>query len=697
MKLRKHSGFVLILLTVFGLATSALGRPITHEDVWLMPRVGSPVLSPDGQRAIVSVTRPAYDRSEQTTDLYLLDLANDAPARQLTFSAGGESQVVWSPDSQHIAFRARRAGDDVPQIYLLSLTQGGEARRITGHPSGASEPVFSPSGDRIAYVAAIDPMADALTEEQKSALKGANVRTYTGFPIRNWNRWLDGKSPRLYVQTIGSEERVDVIGGSELVRQPGFAGSRASAGEQLNPVWSPDGQHIIFSASDNRHRFAFDFTDQDLWMVSASGGEPSRLTGDAGLAGSNSYSGHRFTPDGNYLVATMTPRTDKVFNASSLMVWSWPELEKVNEITMPDRRRVGQFTIPGDGQVYILGQDAGHVKLYQANLLSDTQARMSFEVNSGIYAGLEGTMRGEELVLVGNWQAAHQPAEVVAINLEQGGHITLTDFTLEAMGDLDLPPVEHFWFTNEEGMEIHSLLVKPAGFDPSKRYPVVALMHGGPHSQWQDYFFVRWNYHLLAREDFVLVLTNYRGSTGFGEAFAQAIQGDPLRGPADDINQAVDVAIDRFDFIDGDRQCAGGASYGGHLANWMQSSTDRYRCLISHAGLVNLITQWGTSDAVYHREANIGGPPWAIPEAWAEQNPINYADNWKTPVLVTIGMKDERVPLANSLEYWTALQRQQIESRLLVYPDEDHWIMSGPNSRHFYGELNEWLRKYLVD
>lgn len=682
------AGFLLML------AQSVLANPITHEDVWLMPRVGSPVLSPDGSKAIVSVTKPAYDRADQSSDLYLIDVSGDREVRQLTFTAGGESQVTWSPDSTQIAFRARRAGDDTSQIYLLSLTQGGEARRITQHPDGAAEPAFSPDGTRIAFVSQINPNQ---TADSAEGLEGVNVRTYTGFPIRNWNRWLDGTEPRLFVQTIGEEEYTDVIGDSELVQGIGFAGSRASSGARLSPIWTPEGEHIVFSASDNRHRYAFDYTDQDLWRVDASGGEPKRLTGSASPEGDDSYSNAAFSPDGRYLVASKTPRTERVFNASELVVWSWPEAEVVNEIQMPDRRRVGRFVMPGNGQVYVLGQDAGQVKIYQADLINESETRLSFEVDSGIYAGLQGTMRDDELVLLGAWQAAHQPAEVVRIDVGEGAHQSLTQFTQEAIAGLDLSPVEHFWFENDEGMAIHSLLVKPANFDPQKRYPVLALMHGGPHSQWQDYFFIRWNYHLLAREDFVLVLTNYRGSTGFGEAFAQAIQGDPLKGPADDINAAMDVAIERYDFIDETRQCAGGASYGGHLANWMQSSTDRYRCLISHAGLVNLATQWGTSDAVYHREANMGGPPWALPEVWAEHNPINFAEQWQTPVLVTIGMKDERVPLANTLEYWTALQRQQIESRLLVYPDEDHWIMSGPNSRHFYGELNHWLERWLLN
>jgi len=239
--------------------------------------------------------------------------------------------------------------------------------------------------------------------------------------------------------------------------------------------------------------------------------------------------------------------------------------------------------------------------------------------------------------------------------------------------------------------------VRPAGFDPQRRYPLLVLIHGGPHGMFRDNFHLRWNYHLLAGSDYVVLATNYTGSTGFGEAFAQAIQGDPLRGPAEEINQAADVAIARYDFIDGERQCAAGASYGGHLANWLQGTTDRYRCLVSHAGLVNLMSQWGTSDAVYHREVNIGGPPWEVPALWDEQNPIRFAAEWSTPVLVTIGQLDYRVPLNNVLEYWTALQRQQVESRLLIYPNENHWILNGHNSRHFYGEIAAWLQRWLLE
>ena len=702
MKLRRSAAALALLFLAAAAVADSGPRPITHEDLWLMPRVGGPALSPDGTRAIVSVHHPAYDSEDAESNLWLVQVDGSEPPRQLTFSTGSESHVTWSPNGQRIAFSALRDGDDTAQIHVLDLSGGGEARPVTNISTGARRPVFSPDGDRIAFTSTVHP--DAMDDEDSRRIREEeesrdhHVLTYTGFPIRNWNNWLLERQPRVFVQTIGEPDAVDLLAGTDLVAHPGYDGARTAGGSELSPVWAPDGESLIFVASRNRDRFAFDFTHSDLWQVPAGGGEPQRLTGDDDdPSGADSWSGPTFSADGLTLFVRRTPRTEYVFNSSRLVAMDWPGMDNVREIVLPDTRSVRGFVVaPSGEEVFILGQDAGLVRIYQASS-SGGEAQPAFEQTVGVYSNLAMSSNPGQPTLVANFEAAGQFSEVVRVDLEEGRHEKLTGFTTEKTADLDLQPVEHFWFESEEGLQIHNLLVRPAGFDPSREYPLLVLMHGGPHSMWTDSPHIRWNYHLLAGSDYVVLLTNFKGSTGFGEDFARAIQGDPLRGPANEINQAADVAVERFGFIDGDRQCAGGASYGGHLATWRQSSTDRYRCLISHAGLVNLITQWGTSDAVYHREANLGGPPWEIPEVWLDQNPLMYADRWQTPVLVTIGKKDERVPLSNVLEYWTALQRQQIESRLLVYPDEDHWIMSGPNSRHFYGEVADWLERWLLD
>ena len=676
-------------------------RPITHEDLWLMPRVGAPALSPDGCLAVVAVHHPAYVDADAESNLWLIRTDGSQAPRQLTFSTGTEAHITWSPDGRQIAFTARRNGDEAAQIHVLDLVGGGEARPVTSISTGARRPVFSPDGQRIAFTSNVHPQAmsdgDSRRIQEEEQARDYKVLTYTGFPIRNWNSWLTPFQPRLFVQTIGEPQALDLLAGTNLVAQPGYDGARTAGGSELHPVWTPDGEALVFVASRNRDRFAFDYTHDDLWLVPASGGEPRRLTGQEGPEGDDSWNHPGFSADGTSLLATRTPRTEWVYNATHLALLDWPSGRQRAQISLPDLRSVAEFAVTADdAEVLILAEDAGLVRFYRSDLAGG-EAEPIFEQTAGMYSGLAVNRSGAELMLVASYQDATQPAEIVRVDLDGGAHQALTAFTAQRLSELDLPELEHFWFESERGAQIHSMLVRPAEFDPDRRYPLLVLMHGGPHIMYRDYFFLRWNYHLLAGTDYVLVLTNYTGSTGFGEAFARGIQGDPLRGPAEEINQAADVAIERFAFIDGERQCAGGASYGGHLANWLQGTTDRYRCLISHAGLVNLITQWGTSDVVYHRERNLGGPPWEIPEVWLDQNPLMYAENWRTPVLVTIGKKDERVPLANALEYWAALQRQQVESRLLVYPDEDHWITSGPNSRHFYGEIADWLGRWLLE
>lgn len=676
-------------------------RPITHEDLWLMPRVGAPQVSPDGQWAVVAVVQPAYEGDAQASHLWLVATDGDEAPRQLTFGRAAESGASWSADGKRIAFTAQREGDEVSQVYILDLAAGGEARRITSLSTGARQPIFSPDGEYIAFVSDVHP--DSRNDEDSRRIgedekaRKHDVLTYTGFPIRNWDRWRAERQPRLMVQRLEEDEARDLLAGSDLVAFPGYDGRSTPGGSELDARWSPDGESLVFVASTNRDRSAFAFSHTDLWQVALHGGAPRRLTGSLTEESGDNWGSPTFSPDGRSLYATRTPRTDRVYNATRLVRLDWPTAAVGVEIEMPDTRRVLQFAVaPNSRDLFILGENAGHVQLYRA-AAREGRARPAFEMDAGIYSDLSISRLGRRPVLLARFESSVSPAEVVRIDLGEGGHEALTTFTAEHVAALDLQAPEHFWFESDRGASIHSLLVRPAGFDPQRQYPLLVLMHGGPHAMFRDNFHLRWNYHLLAGSDYVVLATNYTGSTGFGEAFAQRIQGDPLRGPADEINQAADVAIERYDFIDGERQCAAGASYGGHLANWLQGTTDRYRCLVSHAGLVNLVSQWGTSDAVYHREVNVGGAPWEVPALWDEQNPIRFAAEWSTPVLVTVGQLDYRVPINNVLEYWTALQRQQVESRLLVYPNENHWILNGHNSRHFYGEVAAWLQRWLLE
>jgi dipeptidyl aminopeptidase/acylaminoacyl peptidase len=675
-------------------AASAV-RPITHEDLWLMKRPGTLAASPDGRWLVVAVTEPSYEEDQGRSDLWIVSSDGKGPLRRLTSGKGSEGDPVFSLDSARLAFTARREEDDSSQVYVLDLA-GGEAQRVTNWPGGAKSPRFSPDGRSILFVGPTYP--GAVTEEDNRKAAAArkarkyNARAYDGFPIRHWDRWLDELRPSLMVQPIGNGGPArDLLASSALRKEPGYGGRLGNEGETIDAAWTPDGRGVVFAATSNRHESARADVRSSLWLVSVDGGEPRRLTDDEG-----DYSSPDFTSDAKVLLAKVEPATEKwTYTASRLVRWSWPSLAGRKVLTADVDVSVGQYEIAPDGRrVFFLAERAGHEQLFEVKV-SGGGVQPVGQLEAGTYSRIAVGGAGARPVVAAVWASAVDPPELGRVDPDSGRWSAISTFNEERAAAIDWLPAEQFWFTSSRGKQIHNLLVKPPGFDPGKKYPLFVLIHGGPHNMWKDDFVIRWNYQLLAQPGYVVLLTNYSGSTGFGEAFARSIQGDPLEGPANEINEAADEAVKRYPFIDASRQAAGGASYGGHLVNWLAVTTDRYKALVSHAGLYDLRTQWTTSDVVYNRERNIGGPAWEELPLWKEQSPFYRSTRLKTPILLTYGERDYRVPVNNGLEFWSILQRQDVPSRLVVFPDENHWILKGENSRYFYQEVHGWLAKYL--
>jgi dipeptidyl aminopeptidase/acylaminoacyl peptidase len=693
--------FLWLVLSLFaGLATAAGAptptvRAMTHEDLWLMKRPGALAVSPDGSWFVVAVAEPAYDEAQARSDLWIVASDGQGPLRRLTSGKGSEGDPVFSPDSTRLAFTAKRDDDEFPQVYVLDLA-GGEAQRVTSWPGGARSPQFSPDGRSILFVGLTHPGAITEEDNRKAAserkARKYNARAYDGFPVRHWDRWLDELRPSLLVQAIGDGAPArDLLATSALRKERGFGGRLGNEGDAIDAAWTPDGRAVVFAATTDRHESARAEVKSSLWRVDVDGGEPRRLTGDEG-----DYSSPRFTPDGKLLLAKVEPAAPQwVYTAARLVRWSWPSLGDRSVLTAEFDDSVGQYEVaPDSRRALFLAERAGHDQLFEVKL-SGGGVKPVGKLEAGTYPRFAIGGPGAKPVVAATWASAVNPPELGRVDLGTGRWTAISTFNKERAADIDWLPVEEFWFTSSRGKQIHNLLVRPPGFDPSRKYPLFVLIHGGPHNMWKDDFVIRWNYHLLAQPGYVVLLTNYSGSTGFGEAFARSIQGDPLEGPASEINQAADEAIQRYAFIDASRQAAGGASYGGHLTNWLAVTTDRYRALVSHAGLYDLRTQWTTSDVVYNRERNVGGPAWEGLPLWKDQSPFYRSAKLKTPILVTFGERDFRVPVNNGLEFWTVLQRQDVPSRLIVFPDENHWIVKGENSRYFYGEVHGWLAKYL--
>jgi dipeptidyl aminopeptidase/acylaminoacyl peptidase len=697
MKLRVAALAACLAMSSMSIAQAARGKTITHEALWMMKRVGNPAASPDGKWVVYSMVEPSYETDKAVSDLWLVAVDGTKPPRRITNTKAPEGDVAWSPDSSRIAFSTKREDDEIEQIYVLSLAEGGEAHRLTNISTGAMSPKWRPDGKAILFESRVYP--NTLDDEANKKISAEhkerkyNVRVYEHFPIRYWNQWLDERQPTIMVQTLeqGSSPK-DILSATALAHTPGFSGAETETSVTLAPLWSPDGREVVFIATTERWNAAFAHVPYHIYRMDLKGGEPSIVIPAAGI-----YEDANFSPDGKTLFFEYAPQDAEVYHLAQLNKVAWPAGGIATLVTRDFDRETAHYALDPTGKlVYLLVPDAGKENLYKVSM-DGGKPVLVLEPAAGGYTSLQIPEKAAKPVLIASYGSSVSPSEVVRIDPAQRVHHNLTQVDTGAAAAIDWQPPQHFYFTSAKGRSIHNMIVLPPAFDPGKKYPMVVLIHGGAASNNPDQIGLRWNYHLLAAPGYVILMTDYTGSTSFGEKFAQAIKLDPLKTPGDEINQAVDEAIKRFPYIDGSRLCAAGASYGGHLANWIEATTTRYKCIVSHAGEIDLTTQWGTSDGIYGRELANGGPPWEGSPIWRDQSPITYAANWKTPMLLSIGERDFRVPINNTLENWSVLQRMHVPSRLLVWPDAWHWITKPEDSRHFYEEVHRWLATYLKD
>ena len=665
----------LLLVTV---AAPAAKRTITHEDVFTMARTSRPVVSPDGQWIVYNVTEPNYDPAKTTTDLWIVGPDGKTKPRRLTATKEAESGAAWSPDSKWIAFSAKRDGDQVDQIYVIAV-DGGDTRRVTSSATAASGPKWRPDGKALLF--------ESLVKPSGAAPDKSTARVFEAMPIRFWNAWLDGSKPHIFVQDLGGPA-TDWLAGTKLAAGSGFDGVFTGDGatRALQPVWAPDGQEIVFVASTNRDLMMREDVPSRLFRVKK-GQEPIAI----GAGGS--FSDPAFSPDGRVLVAKYDKAATAAqpYTLSRLVRFDWPSAANQRSVTETLDRGVGSFTIARDStSVLFDAQDGGFTQLYRVPLAGGAPRRL-FDVKEGNY----GSPAEAGGAIVATYVASTQPAEIVRLDPAAAAHTLLTDANRAVLDALDLPKPEHFWFTAKNGKRIHNMIYFPPALDRSRKYPLLVMPHGGPNAMDSDNFSTRWNAHLLTSPGYVLVQTNYTGSTGFGEKFADDIERDVLRGPALEVLEGAQEAIRRYPFIDATRQCALGASYGGYLMNWFNGHTTQFRCLVIHAGASNNESQYGVNDGGIGREWRMGGPVWEGKGQWLGQSPFRYAGKWRTPALITQGELDFRVPLNESITTFKLLQRQGIRARLVTFPDEGHWILKGENSRRHLSEILNWLHAHL--
>jgi dipeptidyl aminopeptidase/acylaminoacyl peptidase/uncharacterized lipoprotein YddW (UPF0748 family) len=661
-------------------------RPMTIEDLWNIDRLGPPSISPDGSWVVVELT--SFDTSSDNVSSELWLLSTDGKQqRQLTNSGGRNSGPRWSPDGRHIAFVSKRTGDDSNQIYIIA-PEGGEARRITKVPYGPSSLKWSADGQKIYFIGSTwtDCQTDADHQQREKELKDAKSKAVviTDAAFRYWDRWLtDGKRPMVFVVDVATGQHKNLLAGTGKHLPP----YEASANDY---DVAPDGKELCFVA-ENVKEIGLD-NNHDLFTIDLTVPKPTpkNLTSDNPAHDTNPV----YHPNGQLLA--FLRQTTKFFYADRNRIMVMDRTTgRAEELCPPgrplDRSAANPRWLPINdphvGPTMIAEvEDQGYVKLGlfsaadPARLLPTDSSNRSVDV-----AKLLPTIA----FLRSNFD---HPAQVI-VGDPRGQKRRIDKFNDDITGQWKLGKVEEVWFEGSGGKKVQMWVVYPPDFDPNQKWPLVQIVHGGPHNAITTDFSFRWNPQLWAAQGWVIGVVNFHGSSGFGQDFTDSITGDLGTKPLQDIEKATDWFLAK-PWIDKNRIAAAGASYGGYMMAWMNGHTDRYKTLVCHAGVYNWHSMMA-SDWVRGRERSLGAPPWGDMAKIDQQNAQRLAANFKTPTLVLHGEKDYRVPIGQGFEFYNTLRQKGVPTRLVYFPDENHWILKAQNSLVWHREVFSWLEKWI--
>jgi dipeptidyl aminopeptidase/acylaminoacyl peptidase len=681
----KTRTLTLTLLAAAAVSAAAFGqakKPLSFDDFIKIKRVTDPQPSPDGTWIAFVVTAMDTEANRGNSDVWVVPTAGGEP-RRLTASPGADNNPRWSPDGKKIAFVSTRSG--APQVWTIDVA-GGEAVQVTRLSTGASGIVWSPDGKKIAFASSVYPDApdDAANLKRAEAAEKSKVkaRVYDRLFYRYWNAWSDGTRSHVFVIPAEGGKAVDLTPGD-------FDAPPLDLGGSPDYAFSPDGTEIAFVRNVDPELDKAIGTNNDVFTAPVAGGPVTRITTNKANDNQPVYS-----PDGQSIAYRAMARPGYESDKQDLILYD-RAAKTARNLTAGLDVSVEEvlWTRAGDG-VYFTAEEKGRNALYFKSLKMTPAGGPVTKVFDGrTFAGL--SLLPDEKTVVVLDQAMNRPADIWTLDLGTRKATRITDLNKDLLAGLEMNPAEEFWFEGAGKDKVHGWLLKPPAFDPAKKYPLVQLIHGGPHGPWKDEFHYRWNAQMYAAQGYVVALINFHASSGYGQAFSDAIVGDWGGKPYEDIMKGLDFLLAKYPFLDRTKVGAAGASYGGYMINWIEGHTDRFKVLVSHDGVFDLRSMYGATEELWFPEWEQMGTPWTNPEQYTKWSPSYYVKNFKTPCLVIHGERDFRVPLEQGLQLFTSLQRMNVPSRLLVFPDEDHFVSKPLNAGLWWKTILDWLAAYL--
>jgi dipeptidyl aminopeptidase/acylaminoacyl peptidase len=668
--------FVLSLAPLLFAATKEI-HPFNVRDLVAFDRISEPCVSPDGRRVVFTVSALDWDANKRRSDLWLTN-ADGTGLTKLTRHEAADTSARFSPDGASIYFLSTRSGSS--QVWTLSLS-GGEPQPVTSLPLDVGGFILSPDGTKLALSMEVFPgtsVAETKKRLDDDGAKKASGKIYEKLFIRHWDTWADGRRSHIFVMPIAGGDPIDVMKAMDA-----DAPSKPFGGTE-EYVFTPDGSGIVFAARDVGREEAWS-TNFDLFFAPVDGSNPPKNLTPANPAW-DSYPA--FSPDGKTLAYLAMKRPGYEGDRFRIVLRSWPDgVDRVLTENW-DRSPTSLVWAPGGGEIYAVAEDVGQTALFAIDAAT---GKVRTVWGKGHVQAPQPA--GERVVF--QMDSLQGPAELYACRPDGSGLSKITSINDARLAAVQLGEPEQFAFKGAGGDTVHAYIVKPVDFDPAKKYPIAFLIHGGPQGSFGNDFHYRWNPQAYAGRGYAAVMVDFHGSTGYGQAFTDAINGDWGGKPLEDLKKGLSAAIAKYPWMDGDNVAALGASYGGYMVNWIAGNwPDRFKCLVTHDGVLDERNAYYATEELWFPEWEKGGLPWENPQGYAKHNPIEFVKNWKTPTLVVHGAKDYRVVETNGFAAFTALQRKGIPSKLLYFPDENHWVLKPQNSVLWHDTVLDWLDRF---